>query len=122
MASNTCLIMSNAVMCDILSDIALRKGMNSMPFGSFKLLKMGLNRIIPHPLLNKRKDTGRQPQTLFSLANSSAVSRRIITKSGTDNLSGSESVVAKSEFQNSNVLPWKSGNADFEAHFGQKGP
>ncbi len=28
----TCLIMSNAVICDTLCDIALRKGMNSMEF------------------------------------------------------------------------------------------
>ena len=35
MASITCFIMSNVVMCDILSDIALRRGMNLMPFGSF---------------------------------------------------------------------------------------
>ena len=36
---------------------------------------------------------------------------------GTDNLSGPESDLAKSEFENSNRLPWKSWNADFEAPF-----
>ncbi len=74
-----------------------------------------------NPILNKRKDTGRQPQTLFMLANSSAISRWILTKLGTDNLSGSESVFAKSDIENSDWLPWKSGNADFEAPFDHVG-
>ena len=46
---------------------------------------------------NLRKDTGRQPRTLFQSANYFAVSRPILTKSGTDNLSGSEKELAMSE-------------------------
>ncbi len=47
---------------------------------------------------NLSKDTGRQPRTLFQFANYFAVSRPILMKSGTDNLSGSESNLAMSEF------------------------
>ena len=42
------------------------------------------------------------------------VSRRISTKFGTDNMSGSEVGLAQAEFENSNWLPWKSWNVDFE--------
>ena len=66
---------------------------------------------------NLRKDTGRQPRTLFQPANYFAVSRPILTKSGTDNLSGPERELAMSEFLNLKRLPWKFGNAGFEAPF-----
>ncbi len=52
----------------------------------------------PKSYYNLSKDTGRQPRTLFQSANYSAISRPILTKSGTDNLSGSESNLAVSEF------------------------
>ncbi len=63
------------------------------------------------------EDTGRRSQTLFLFFNYFAVSQPILTKSGTDNLLGSESDVEGSEFYNSERLPWKLGNADFEAQF-----
>ncbi len=40
---------------------------------------------------------------------SSAVFQLILMKSGMDNLSGSESNLAKLEFENSKPLPWKFG-------------
>ncbi len=52
---------------------------------------------------------------------SSLVSGWIATKFGTDNLSGSEVGMAKVEFENSDRLPWKSGNAGFEVPFGHEG-
>ncbi len=57
---------------------------------------------------------------VFLFFNYFAVYRPILTKSGTDNLSGPESTVKGLEFWNSKRLPWKFGNADFEAAFGHE--
>ncbi len=46
---------------------------------------------------------------------SSGVSEPISTKFGMVNLLGPESVVAEPEFKIFDRLPWKIGNADFEA-------
>ncbi len=51
---------------------------------------------------------------------SSAISQSILTKFGMGNLLGTEGVVVKPEFQNSESVAMENRNADFEALFGQE--
>ncbi len=50
----------------------------------------------------------------------SFISQPISMKFGTVNLFGAEGVLVEPEFENVDWLPWKMGNADFEAQFDQE--
>ncbi len=65
-----------------------------------------------HIIKRLRTDAGRFGHFLPLSAISSAVSGQSLTKSGMEIPVGSESVIAKMDFQNSNRLPWKTGNKD----------